>query len=68
VANPRSVVAGRLGAVIRYRGHNDPDVPIARRELRVLEAEDRLRDLLAADPPPTVEQRRRLAALLLGVG
>jgi hypothetical protein len=60
-----SKVASRVGILSRHRKPDDPDLRQARADL----AEARLREAIqreaANDPPLTVEQRSRLAVLLL---
>lgn len=55
------------GALIARTKRSDPtaDVTELRRRLKVEQLEERLRQLLESDLPPTDEQRRHLAHLIL---
>ncbi len=55
----------RVAALSRSRADDDPDYLAARRDLRAARAEEYIRTLAAGMPPLTMEQRNRLAALLL---
>ena len=57
---------GRVAALSRSRGADDPDLIAARRDLRVERLADHIRRTVDAAPPLTVEQRDRLAMLLRG--
>lgn len=53
-----------VASLSRSRKPDDPDLLAARRALRHARAEDYIRDLVAAAPRLTDEQRTHLAALL----
>ncbi len=55
----------RVASLSRSRQPDDPDLVAARRDLRAARAEEYIRTLAAGMPPLTLEQRDRLAALLL---
>lgn len=55
----------KIALITRYQPENVQVIEEAKRDLRVSRAEDYLRELLAATPPPTTEQRARLATQLL---
>jgi hypothetical protein len=57
---------GRVASLTRSRNPDDPDLLAAKRDLRAARAEDYIRELAAAAPPLTAEQRDRLALLLRG--
>jgi hypothetical protein len=63
--NPASVARGRLG-YLTQTGAPLEVIEAARRDLRVAVIENRITELLADEPPPTGEQRHRLAELLIG--
>jgi hypothetical protein len=56
---------GKLNALQRHRTPDDPDIKAARIDLRVAKLADEIIREAEADPPLTVEQRSRLAVLLL---
>jgi hypothetical protein len=58
---------GQLAITIRHHGHG-PETDRLGRDLRASRAEEYILRLLAADPPPSVEQRAHLAQLLLPGG
>ena len=58
----------RVASLSRSRVPNDPDLVAARRDLRAARAEDYIKQVLAAAPPLTEEQRRHLAAILHSPG
>lgn len=59
----------RAMLAVSVRNGTPPDqVAEWRRTFRAAKAAKSLRDLLASDLPPTVEQRRELAEILLGGG
>jgi hypothetical protein len=55
---------GKLNALQRHRPPDDPAIRAARIDLRVAKLADEIIREAEADPPLTVEQRSRLAALL----
>ncbi|MEJ3658769.1 hypothetical protein WEH80_38020 [Actinomycetes bacterium KLBMP 9759] len=59
---------GRLNALQRYRGDNDPAVLEARRDLAAEVLAEHVRRIVAAAPPLTESQRERIAALLRPAG
>jgi hypothetical protein len=56
---------GKLNALQRHRSPDDPAIDAARVDLRVAKLADEIIREAEADPPLTVEQRSRLAFLLL---
>ncbi len=56
---------GRHNALLRYRPADDPEVIEARRALKAARAADYVRELVENAPPLSLEQRARLAVLLL---
>ena len=60
-----TVIRGRLAYAAR-RGDPPEVIEELRREYYASRARDYLRDWLAGDPTPTADQRRELAALLVG--
>lgn len=56
----------RLAALLRHKSPDAPEIEEARRDLRAARLEKIVRETVAAAPPLTDEQRRRLAVLLLG--
>ncbi len=58
----------RLNALQRFRQPDDPDIAEARRDLVALTLEDHVRQVVDAAPALTVEQRAKVAALLLSGG
>lgn len=66
--DPVRVARGRLASVSRKSRGNPAAIPHARRALTVALLERAIREALAADPPPTADQRHELAALLMGGG
>ncbi len=54
----------RVASLTRSRSADDPALLAARRDLRAARAEEYIRELVAAAPPLTLEQRDRLALLL----
>ena len=59
-----NVLTGKIGALSRHRGPDDPEVI----DLRVELAQEHIRAVIDALPPLTDEHRRKLAALLVPVG
>lgn len=57
---------GKVAALTRSRSTDDPDLVGARRELATSSLTDHIERVLAAAPPLTNEQRRRLAGLFTG--
>jgi hypothetical protein len=55
---------GRLNALQRHRPADDPEIEIARRDLRAARLEHYIRKAVDAAPPLTPAQRDRLALLL----
>jgi hypothetical protein len=55
----------RVGSLSRDRAADDPELVEARRDLAAIVLENRVRKVLAADPPLTAAQRSRIADLLL---
>jgi len=55
----------RLNALRRYRPADDPDVAGARMDLREAKLAEEIAREAEADPPLSIEQRSRLAVLLL---
>lgn len=47
------------------RGPNDPELIEARRNMRALKLEDDIRKVLAGEPALSVEQRQRIAEVVL---
>jgi hypothetical protein len=62
------VARGRLNGLKRYRSPDDPDIAEAAAVLREAVLREKIICAAEADPPLSVEQRMRLAALLLGPG
>lgn len=62
----RLELAGRLAAVEKHHGPDDPRVSELRRDLAAERLDEAIRDAVTAAPPLTDAQRRRLAAILLG--
>lgn len=58
----------KLASITRHHPDDADRIAEARRDLRAARLEDHVRDAVAAAPPLTAEQRRRLAALLNGGG
>lgn len=56
----------RSQIAIQSRHHPDLDTSELRRDLRAARAEEYIREVVAAAPPLTAEQRDRLAVLLRG--
>lgn len=54
----------RVGALSRDRAPDDPELVDARRDLAASVLEERVRSVLASDPPLSAGQRARIAALL----
>jgi hypothetical protein len=67
---PADVAAlrARHAALARYRPADDPALVEARRDLRAARLQHAVSEAVAAAPPLTGEQRRRIAALLTGGG
>jgi hypothetical protein len=55
---------GKLNALQRHRAPDDPAIAAAKVDLRVAKLADEIIREAEADPPLTVEQRAKLAALL----
>ncbi len=55
----------RVASLSRSRADDDPELIDARRDLRAARAEEYIRTLAAGMPPLTMEQRNKLAALLI---
>ena len=58
----------RLAITIRHHPEDHEAIAAARRDLRVARLADHVRQVVAADPPPTAEQHDRLMAALKGGG
>ncbi len=58
----------RVASLSRSRPADDPDLAAARQNLRAARAEDYVRELVESAPPLSLEQRARLAVLLLPTG
>jgi hypothetical protein len=56
---------GKLNALQRHRSPGDPAIAAARIDLRVAKLAEEISREAEADPPLSVEQRSRLAVLLL---
>ena len=65
VSRPWTLVRSQYARAIQ-RGDSPEQVRALRAELRASRTEHYLRGVLAEDPPMTREQRRELAALLVG--
>lgn len=57
---------GRVAALSRSRSIDDPDLLAARRDLAEASIAEHIAKVIAKSPPLTVEQRDRIAAILLG--
>ncbi|MEV0190205.1 hypothetical protein AB0I39_16890 [Kitasatospora purpeofusca] len=57
-------IAGRVAAITRFHGPDDPRLPALREKARALVAEERITAIIADAPPLTETQRERLALLL----
>lgn len=65
--DPLRVASGRLAYYSRQDGRGDPaKAAAARRDMAAARLERAIRDALCASPPPSIQQRERLAALLMG--
>ena len=58
----------KLGALVRHRPPDDPELADARRELIAANLEDQVRKAVAKAPPLTESQLTRLTAILRGDG
>ena len=56
----------RVAGLSKSRDADDPELAEAKHDLKVARLEDHIRELVAAAPPLTAEQRVRLAGLLVG--
>jgi hypothetical protein len=65
VAAATYTARARLSANQRHHGADSPQAAASRMELREAKLADAIKREAAADPPLTVEQRSRLAVLLL---
>jgi hypothetical protein len=69
MADEVSKARARLGGLFAFGRTPEPEVEAAaRRELTLAKLERSTRDALAAVPPLTLEQRERVARLLVGGG
>lgn len=57
---------GRIASLTRSRTDDDPELVDARRDLTAIRLHDHVQKTLAAAPPLTDDQRRRLAGLFAG--
>jgi hypothetical protein len=57
-------LAARIGGICRHSGKNNPELPELRRRLKVAQAAWHLRELLAAPPHFTTDDRIYLAGIL----
>lgn len=57
-------IAARIAAISRWKGDDDPRLPELRRDLKVAQLAESYRRVAEGAPPPTDEQRARLAALI----
>ena len=55
----------KLAGLVAHRDPSDPAIEAARSQLREAVATAKIRELVAAAPPLTADQRARLAVLLL---
>jgi len=66
MASAMYAARARLTALQRHRGPDDPVTTIARLDLREAKLAEEITREAEADPPLSVEQRARLAVILLG--
>ena len=63
--SPHQSAAGRVSVLTRHHGPDHPAVAEARAELREARLAEEIAREAETDPPLTIEQRSRLAILLL---
>jgi hypothetical protein len=63
-----AAAAGQYGARKRWHPDDAGRLAEARRDLRAVQLEHHVRQVVDDDPPPTADQRVRLAGLLLRSG
>jgi hypothetical protein len=68
VAAATYTARARLSANQRHHGPDSPEVAVSRMELREAKLADAIKREAEADPPLSMEQRARLAALLQSGG
>ena len=67
-SSPMLFERARVASLSRDRGPDDPELIEAKRNLRALMLETRVRTALAADPPLSPEHIERIMAVLAGGG
>jgi hypothetical protein len=66
VSKPTQIAHGRVAALARHRGADDPDLQAAQVDLRTARLVDLIKKEAEADPPLSEEVRAKLAVILLG--
>ena len=65
---PRRRLSAAIAAIERHNGPDDPRITGLRAELVIEGLAEHIRRIVDAAPPPTNEQRLRLAAILCNPG
>lgn len=68
MSDPVLVARARLAGLTRHRAPDDPEVVATRRTLETELLARHIRQVVDAMPPPTEQQRTRLALMLLRGG